>query len=60
MTHQEIAEEAYRIYLWRTIFNPPFPGDDITDWHEAEENLKERQAAVICKISEQDRIGKYL
>jgi hypothetical protein len=46
-----VREEAHRIYEWRTFFSPPFPGDDVTDWLEAEENIREEQEAKALGIS---------
>jgi len=52
---QLVREEAYRIWEWRTSFNPPFPGDDISDWEEAKDNLEEERRVGLIT----NRIGKY-
>lgn len=53
---QLVKEEAYRIYEWRTFFNPPWPGDDVTDWFEAKENIEEERRTKLIT----NRIGNYL
>ena len=60
MTFEDLVrEEAYRIYQWRTFFSPPFPGDDKTDWFEAEANIREKQVAEKISISPYNRLSKY-
>ena len=55
---EEIRIEAYRIYEWRTFFNPPFPGNDVTDWFEAKDNIEEERKIKLLNIPT-SRIEKY-
>lgn len=40
-SHEQIAEQAYQIYLARTAQGTP--GDDVSDWYQAEQALANPQ-----------------
>jgi len=51
-----IRQEAFRIYEWRMQWTPCWPGDDKTDWEEAEDNIQEER---MQRLGIHNRLERY-
>ncbi len=58
--HELVEIEAYCIYKTRMSWTPPIPGDDVSDWLDAERKIRHQQLDDIISPNVVNRIGNLV